>query len=1272
MKKLLIATLALATAAGAMAKTADELRVYINPGHGSWTPNDRPNALVGHGPYSRTNTDTLNFFESNTNLRKGFGLLEMLRAYGLKYDPTLNQEGERWQIGAARDLSNNIVMSHVKCGPYHDDNGTATQLGAAAPADLEYYNRNLGEINTEVEVNNFDMFISIHSNAATDGTATNYPLFLYRGYDTPVQEDGVDLEYQQTSKAMADACWGYAFENPHMMWSYYSATNKNIRGDINFYGSSSSNSRGQKGYLGVLKSSAPGFLVEGYFHTYQPARHRAMNWDVDYMEGRAYAHGIADFFGLTKEKTGCIYGIVRDQNERFTDTYYKPNTTTLDRFMPLNGVKVYLKKGDETVAEYTTDNYYNGAFVFMDVEPGKYTITFEAADYKAADPIEVEVKAASITYPTAQLENVNYVPPTEVYENYPDPMATNAAVGPANEYVVASEYIDEPIAQLEGKIIRRAIVRKGKMYILALDKPIELLASIPADEQAKATLLVYDLDKKEVAAEVSTEGAAGSIAAISDIQVAADGVLLACNATKNQYSDEQIEGGDAGRGTFVIYKWANDEAGLPTGTPDAWVTTQASGLWYRAYPTNFVYSGTTQEGTVVVPMPTTGATRNTRTTTISVMDGVKQSESDLKPSENHAVMALPAPDMNLFASPLADDEFLLISSTKGMQSWTFAAPFQINPPTSPEGLTVDGRADIFKYAGASYVAMPLTEGENNVGIQLVNMSKGVAGAVTTAVTLKEELPAAPAAQSAAAGEVVVTRDEFTNAVTAGWINLYLLRDSKITKLTTKNVAQPQGRKEYAYDVKAEEGSDSYAVTFNMTGDAPAASLHVAAVDGSAEFDVELGAVTKGENTATVDKSQLADNTEYAWEVRVTSEPIAAAGETFADPTSVTVRGSIVPITDPEQESFGYFVVAHGRAAGVDFYNPAGEKIASDLFKDHKMFGGTAGGGSNGNQSNPFRGAELGGKAVLTTWGDAGYGFVTVNPLDENEEPATLFAGEKQGAGHFMYNGVNLGGGTAGIDFISDGTDMWVISFSEDHEGKNGSGSTENSLVKQHMSGPWQITEAPVVLGYHSLLANTNVDVQTYGKGVFVSQVRGAGNNQTANPSFAYIADVLGDHHCSLNSGDEELQSTIDNNTAGIAISKDGKTFAAAMTGKIAIYDVKWVNDEPQLTFKYTFPVVSHDWSQLHFDAAGNLMAYLRGSGLHVYSLPDAAPVAVTAAASKYNFKGKSAIESIDAEEAADGVSVYYNLQGVKVPAESLVPGVYVKVNGQTATKVVVK
>ena len=177
-KNIILTALALAATVAAGANTADELRVYINPGHGGWTPDDRPCTLVGHGPYSRTNTDTLSFFESNTDLEKGFGVLERLIQYGLKFDRTLNQTGDNATTGAARDMNNNIVMSRVKNGPYHEDNGTASQLGEATPADLYVFNRNLSEICAEVDANNFDMFISIHSNAASEGTNTNFPLFL--------------------------------------------------------------------------------------------------------------------------------------------------------------------------------------------------------------------------------------------------------------------------------------------------------------------------------------------------------------------------------------------------------------------------------------------------------------------------------------------------------------------------------------------------------------------------------------------------------------------------------------------------------------------------------------------------------------------------------------------------------------------------------------------------------------------------------------------------------------------------------------------------------------------------------------------------------------------------------------------------------------------------------------------------------------------------------------------------------------------------------------
>lgn len=58
--------------------TVNDIRIYINPGHGAWCANCRPMGTVKHGEnnaFTDVNNDTTNFFESNTNLEKGFGLL---------------------------------------------------------------------------------------------------------------------------------------------------------------------------------------------------------------------------------------------------------------------------------------------------------------------------------------------------------------------------------------------------------------------------------------------------------------------------------------------------------------------------------------------------------------------------------------------------------------------------------------------------------------------------------------------------------------------------------------------------------------------------------------------------------------------------------------------------------------------------------------------------------------------------------------------------------------------------------------------------------------------------------------------------------------------------------------------------------------------------------------------------------------------------------------------------------------------------------------------
>ena len=332
-----------------MAQNASDLRVYINPGHGGWGPNDRPMATIPYPMLPSTGRpDTCGFYESNTNLWKGLEMRRALTRMGMK--------------------ASNITMSRTESGPYPYDGNTN---GA--------YSKPLTVISAEAEAGDYDMFVSIHSNASSDGSIANYPLYLYRGTDAS--------DYASGSKAMCQASWPRHFMNEVDPTSSYSKTNPYIKGDITFYGSSSASTNSSSGvsytgYLGALKHGVPGFLVEGYFHTYQPARHRALNRDYCCQEGIRLARGAADYFGIAGENTGYIMGAVKDAVNSLENSLYTYNTNSIDAKAPINGAVVRLYKGGTLVASYTTDNNYNGIFVFNNLTPGNdYTISIEADGY---------------------------------------------------------------------------------------------------------------------------------------------------------------------------------------------------------------------------------------------------------------------------------------------------------------------------------------------------------------------------------------------------------------------------------------------------------------------------------------------------------------------------------------------------------------------------------------------------------------------------------------------------------------------------------------------------------------------------------------------------------------------------------------------------------------------------------------------------------------------------------------------------------------------------
>ena len=369
--------------------TIEQVKIYINPGHGTYTSNDRPMATIKHGAFNSSKVDTSGFFESNTNMQKAYGLLDKLKEYGVPYDPSKAITGKN-QV--------NIRMSHATTG--------------VSPT--------LSVVAQEAKTMNADMFISIHSNANTGTgdnpsghTNFNQVLFLHRGWD--------GIPYVDGSDDMAMACWNHAIKNKHMHFNWlnnptvvyndgkvYSGRNyfpsgKDaegnpywIKGDVTFqYGyTDPNNSGGYTRYYGVLNHEIPGFLVEGYDHTYRPAMHRAMNDDVCRHEGELYARGINDYFGWGKKDSyGKIYGVVRDQSVTMNHTYFSiiQNPTLdsnkyidpIDNKQPLNNVKVSLYNSDgEEVDTYTTDDEWNGVYMFKKVAPGTYTIKHTLDGYK--------------------------------------------------------------------------------------------------------------------------------------------------------------------------------------------------------------------------------------------------------------------------------------------------------------------------------------------------------------------------------------------------------------------------------------------------------------------------------------------------------------------------------------------------------------------------------------------------------------------------------------------------------------------------------------------------------------------------------------------------------------------------------------------------------------------------------------------------------------------------------------------------------------------------
>ena len=1261
------AAMALCVGASASALNPEDIRIYINPGHGSWGPNNRHLATIGHESISSENPDTTDFYESNTNLYKGLAMLEKLVEYGVPFDRTKNQTNSNPnRIGAALDLSQNIVMSRVKSGPYPYET-----VNGVNPDQNNDFNRSLSVIAAEVDANDFDMFVSIHSNAATEGNTTNY---LYFAWDNKhINSDGsakddIGAQIRDLSIAMSQKGWNQRILDRHTQWSHYDCLVG--QGTVKI---------GQQN-LGVLNHTVPGYLVEGYFHTYQPSRHRYMNFDMCRLEGIDYARGVADYFGWSKESTGDICGVVRDKHTKFSHSLYTPKAGTYDVYKPINGATVTLKKDGEVVATYTTDVNYNGIWAFRDLTPGDYTVEFSADGYKdglvwttdraveeSAKSIKVTVKAATTIYPTAFIEDVNYVAPTITYVNYPDSTAGKAAYQLKSKYNMYSDGTCTGLAALlEGKTVRRTILRNEKLYVLALGA------------NNAAEVYIYDTKADKLVKTLTATAAVGDILPLSDIALTADGALVGINKCNQAFG---------GANNVTAYKWDNGEDKLPEGDAKIWWTNNFAGNFNNGFAgESMIYEGTLENGKLIYTATTTSSGGNTRLVIAAIGDSNYLGYMRNNQDGTYVKTGYLGDTYNMTLSPNADDQIIFDSEK--------VAPFEIQMSAADAGVptflsqmsipAAANNASYFKYAGQPLMVVPAINNGKVEGIKMYNIANGLDKAEEIVLNGATIDPVA-AAHAAAHAEVKLTLNEITGVTTNAEITLKLVVDGKVVKFTqtappATNVtpAASGNANPFAYALSSEVVENTLKVNYTLNAAAETVVINVLNEEGAVVASA-AGETTKGAHAAQIAIADLEDGN-YTWEVVVDGADKTQM-ETFYSARFYHPRGVDID-NNMESPAFGHIYITEGMSTSSATYYPATRGGVGLFIFDPQMNGvmnektGKYAFMSDLTYTFISYGADLArvrvaedGRIFVTRCNNAG-DYILYAPSHEdlvkNNKFHSLLAGGSLDATTYCYNvnGEFLAGPNIGLDVKGAGEDLKMMTVLADNK-VFATTSAAGSRVDEYALGTADVlptpTNVPVLSGYTIAPQTTNVEYDEHG-GVWYCQYRATPTN--AQPALIYV-DANGEQRYFEGVGG------MTRGGGGIRISPDG-TQIAISTSKttFSIYDLEYLEDggvEIVEKTRITHGIGTNCYD-IAWDLAGNI--YICGNSgeyLKGFALPRTEP-ATTKAASKYAFAIDTTV-AIDEVDADDNAPVeYYNLQGVKV--ENPEKGIFIRKQGKKATKVV--
>ena len=1112
--------------------------------------------------------------------------------------------------------------------------------GYYAHPDYEKYNRSLSEICREVEANNIDYFISVHSNANSEGSTANFPLMLYRGPDAYSGANSTDgAEYVVGSYEKAKLANEEKLKIMKAGIDVASSTNLNIRGDWNFYGSTSTltiNGKTYKGYLGVMKHGASGFLSEGYFHTYQPARHRALNQDYCHMEGLDYYRAIISYYGADKETKGYIVGTVKDQYNKMSNKLFTYTPKSNDQWVPCNGAEVILKKAGVEVARYNVDTMYNGIFVFKDLEPGNdYTLDATCSGYlplEQEQKVALTVKANETTYSMLYLTDTAYVPPTVVYTNYPNPEQP-AYLGVPSVFEMEQAYVDKDMDVLfADKTIRRVLYRDGLMYVLAID----------ADKNPTlAVVNEYGVVEAELPTDFCTVVGAEGLK-LSDIAFTAEGVLVGCNKEAVTFNPSN---------KWNLYKWEKTAEGWTGALWQAHANNETAGNYNNAYVGNtFAYSGTLAEGTIAATTVTTGSSKAVRYAIYSIYDGVVAGA--LRNQPVGVTELTHGTDMKLVVSPRDSMSFILTSSLTAGNEWQIVNTTKSEPKVMGTLPFVTNTPNYFKYAGKALMVAPAVDAEGkNTGVAVYDVTAGVDKAQLIKTT-NTTLEASEAVYTAAFAQV-----------NGADLTLYLVADNAISKFSTTGVAQPVVPAISAYGLNVVNNGGVYTFSYTANSDAKAAAL-VFYKDG-----VEAGRVVvdvkKGANTFELAADMLpgAEGDVFTWALDLTGDAIAnwgrvhhtALSDLKADASTAMVRPFVAINNNPESDYFQHLYImdrqGSGNAkSGLHAFTPDYAKINTAPLK-----------GGRATYGSPYRTyVDDQGYIWISDGRDATSGIIVADPANLEGTYEEFFQFDNRtGAGLLTKGGVDVGSSSVGLSIYGTGKDAKLLTVNEDA----GTWLKAMSLVIYNIGteeGTYKHAWDGLPSAQIELQGMAAIDGYPLGcsHGVWIATRRTSGNNNASATALQFY-DWNGTRQ--LSSAEAPYNELIDGCTSGaIALNEDESVLYMIDASKnLMVWDIVWEGDKPVMTLRYAYNCGLSSIREMHLDYAGNLVCSGdEGTGLIVLAIPSAenntvVPAKKALTVAKVQGVAVAGME-FSAEEASVEIDATLDLSGLVVftPADA--------------------